>query len=435
MSQLTDARLKEELYDAALEVNIDEVKNLLVQGADPDGDKGDEVPLLAACGGSRHASDEEKSKRLEIVKLLVEAGADINIVGNDFCTPILGAVGNCLDAVASYLIEKGAILDHSNIIDEFYKCFTEEEYGEEFEYNFIEECPRMTALGRAIEQNNLELIKQMMSKEKLTLSSINLVEGDTLALFYAVENGNVKIVKFLLSLEHIDVNQRNELGQTAWALAEKRSIKKALRAAGSTEALEADNFCSGLPPLFEACEDEEEERVKELIQSGADVNEIVNGKTPLFTLAETGNRTISNLLLDGGADPNFADNGISAFHWLVMYGQEDIALDLLHAGANIEGMGGNHDIHIFRTSPLSSAICSNLNKLSISMIEKGAKTIFDDGNSALQRAIFMQNSHFAEFLIEQNQDINHVNNDGETALQMVQSAKFKKLLKNAGATE
>jgi ankyrin repeat protein len=46
------------------------------------------------------------------------------------------------------------------------------------------------------------------------------------------------------------------------------------------------------------------EKVRQLVEEGADVNELVDGTSPLHYAATTGNTALIQLLLDNGADIN-----------------------------------------------------------------------------------------------------------------------------------
>ena len=102
------------LMRAAYSGDIELVRLLLEHGADPLVRNSDnETPLLAASGYawidgySRGRSDEE---RLETIKLLVELGADVNWACNDGITPLMMAANFGSTELIQYLVDQGADL-------------------------------------------------------------------------------------------------------------------------------------------------------------------------------------------------------------------------------------------------------------------------------------------------------------------------------------
>ena len=90
-----------DLHHAALRGDIDEVRALLAQGADPNAfEEFGSTPLHFAADDGH----------IEIVRLLLEAGADVNFhleskIGN---TPLGEAAGHCSREMAGLLLQFGA---------------------------------------------------------------------------------------------------------------------------------------------------------------------------------------------------------------------------------------------------------------------------------------------------------------------------------------
>ena len=109
------------LFLAASRGNVQTVRALLAGGSDPfmTTEKGTAPLHVATWGGSPYAGDwteEEKKNLLEVTKLLVERGADVNSAGEHGWTPLHGAAYKGVDEVVQFLVEHGARLD---VFDEY----------------------------------------------------------------------------------------------------------------------------------------------------------------------------------------------------------------------------------------------------------------------------------------------------------------------------
>jgi uncharacterized protein len=102
------------LMRAAFSGDIELVKLLLAHGADPKViSKDSETTLMAACGTGfipGYSKGRTPAERLEVVKLLIELGQDVNAADDYGITPLMVA-GNIGDVpIIQYLIDKGADL-------------------------------------------------------------------------------------------------------------------------------------------------------------------------------------------------------------------------------------------------------------------------------------------------------------------------------------
>ncbi len=98
------------LMRAAFSGDIDSVKLLLAHGADPHiASKDKETALMAACGtGFINGYHRQRSpaERLEVVKLLIDLGEDVNAADSYGITPLMAAA-NLGDApIVQYLIDR-----------------------------------------------------------------------------------------------------------------------------------------------------------------------------------------------------------------------------------------------------------------------------------------------------------------------------------------
>jgi ankyrin repeat protein len=106
------------LASAAADLSL--VRLLIGGGADVRlATDGDVTPLMVAAGLANkmdRPTKEEYSSALEISKLLVEKGADINAVGENGWTALHGAAYSGSDEIVQFLVDSGATLD---VIDDF----------------------------------------------------------------------------------------------------------------------------------------------------------------------------------------------------------------------------------------------------------------------------------------------------------------------------
>jgi len=109
------------LFLAASRGHVETVRALLAAGADPfvTTEKGT-LPLhVASWGGSPYAGDwteDEKKNLLEVTRLLVERGSDVNSTGEHGWTALHGAAYKGVDAVVQFLVDHGARLE---VFDEY----------------------------------------------------------------------------------------------------------------------------------------------------------------------------------------------------------------------------------------------------------------------------------------------------------------------------
>jgi len=109
------------LFLAAEVNNLDVIKALVDAGADPlIGSERGTTPLMMAAGAGtdvqRERALEERATAIETAKFLVERGADVNAVGQYGWTALHAATYQGMNDVIEYLVSKGAQIDRK---DEF----------------------------------------------------------------------------------------------------------------------------------------------------------------------------------------------------------------------------------------------------------------------------------------------------------------------------
>jgi ankyrin repeat protein len=232
---------KTPLLLAITHANVDVVKYLVERGADISvTDEYGEAPLFdAVCSGN-----------LGVVKYLVEEkGLNVNIKANDGTTPLFKAAAwSGKLEVVKYLVEKGADVN------------AKDNNGE-------------TPLFDAALFGKLDVVKYLVGKG----ADVNAKNNDgRTPIHFAAKNSNVDVVKFLVE-KGADVNAKNNDGWT--------------------------------PILVAALNNSNVDVVKFLIEKGADVNtKNQYGTTPLYLATQEGHLEVVKYLLEKGADVNAKNN-------------------------------------------------------------------------------------------------------------------------------
>ncbi len=152
------------------------------------------------------------------------------------------------------------------------------------------------------------------------------VRGDETVLMTASRTGRIGPVQALLA-HGAEVNAKERHGQTAlmWAAAEGHAaVARGLLEAGAEFRTP---LSSGFTPLFFAVREGRIDVVRILLEAGADVNEAMKpkragaravkpGSSPLILAVENGHFDLAVVLLDAGANPNDDRSGFTALHTL-----------------------------------------------------------------------------------------------------------------------
>ena len=187
----------------------------------------------------------------------------------------------------------------------------------------------ITALMFACKNNNFDIAKILLGAK----ADVNIKDHDGYtALRYACIVENFEIVNTLITAG-ADVNSQDKLGSTALFSVDKNiDIVKALLAAGANVNSKLDD---GFTLLMYKCKYGKDnlELVKTLIVHGAEVNaQDENGKTALMIACEKGYKDKVNALLAAGADISKKDNKNGT---ALCYTKDMIIRDVLvKAGAN-----------------------------------------------------------------------------------------------------
>ena len=346
--------------------------------------------------------------KLEIGKLLLNAGAKVDFHAEHRASPLVEASAGGYTDFAILLLDNGADLNKMD-----------QGHG--------------SALHAAARNGHLETVRYLLDKGANINASNN---GQGSVLNGAARNGHVETVVFLLD-EGADINSQNNGQGSALNAAARNGQKEivelllargadinahtngqgsALSAAarnGQNEILallldkgaDIDASSPGQGSALDAAiRNGNKEGIEILIAKGADVNVKTNQHgTPLQTAAGNGHRDIVELLLNKGADINAQTNGQgSALNAAARNGQKEMVELLLARGADIDAYTNGQG------SALNAAARNGQNEILELLLARGADVNASSPGhgSALDAAIRNGNKASIDLLIAKGADIN-----------------------------
>lgn len=321
-----------EIHEFAQKGDLEGVKTLIGQkpGLVNAKDKDGRTPLHWACRGVH----------LDIVKYLVENGADVNAEDNNKVVPLhsLG-VRNSTAAIES-LLAKGADIN-------------------------VKDYSSHTALHHAA-MNDAADAADLLIKKGADIDSRDDYQRTPLILC-ARERGGPKTTRVFLEAG-ADVNARDKFNDTALNLASwkgKKEVVDILMDFGANIPskgrdayyLFSQAAANGLKRLFDA-----------VVKAGGDPTfKLSNGGTLLHSASTGGSTEIIDILIDKGMNINQKDNyGWTPLHYAARDGRVEVVKKLIGKGADIDARS------IMGQTPLNAADEMNQDKVHSLLIEKGA---------------------------------------------------------------
>lgn len=271
--------------------------------------------LLEAGADQEHKTEEMHTAlmeasmdgHVEVARLLLDSGAQVTMPADSFESPLtLAACGGHVE-LAMLLLERGANIEEVN--DEGYTPLMEaaREGHEEMvalllsqgaDINAQTEETFETALTLACCGGFLEVV------DFLIKAGAEIGAGANTPLMEASQEGHLELVKYLI-VAGADVNAATSSGDTALMYAADNGhtdVCEVLVSAGAHIEAEAEG---GRTPLMKACRSGHQSTVEFLISRGADVNKISTNcdQTPLSLACSHGHLDVVEILLAHGADP------------------------------------------------------------------------------------------------------------------------------------
>nr|XP_042907959.1 uncharacterized protein LOC107440000 [Parasteatoda tepidariorum] len=212
---------------------------------------------------------------VDIVILLLNHGADVNIVFENHITPLLLAASLGHSKIMQVLLDRGA------------------------DFNKLDLEGR-SSIELAIMHGHLDSVKLFLQNETVDVNE--KINGDYTLLHIAVQCGNLDVVKFLMN-ENASLNVANEIGSKPVHVAVQAGhlhiVKHFLQC---DEKLLTERGCSNNTLLHYAAQAGETEIAKYLIEKGADVNESGDdGVRPIHLASKFGFEEVLKVLLNNGA--------------------------------------------------------------------------------------------------------------------------------------
>lgn len=355
IERVQQAKKNKSLFEAVKKADIEQVRLLIAEGADVDAKWGDiynkneeETSTLRTKWRTErtplwHAVEAGK---IEVVKLLVEAGADVN-AGS--WPPLCRAVDKNNTAIAEYLIDHGARVNYpedmgplqiapyiSNNI-EMVKLLIAK--GADINAGIVG-----TALHRAIWMENKDIFELLIQHG----ANVNVKDkwGYT-PLSYAIVKDDYLYFMNIMIANGADVNTKEPEGETCLhyaATAGRTEAVKLLLEADANINTKSDRGQTALHAILDIRNSDynryrqSKDTVELLLANGADVYlKDKKGRTPLHLAAESADGDIVELLLgkDAKVDAKDDESGFTALHNAGRFGNKNAAELLIARDADI----------------------------------------------------------------------------------------------------
>ena len=341
-----------EIHEAVMEGNVERVAQLLK--ADPglamtpdENDRFNSLPLhLAAIHG-----------HVDIAKLLLTAGADVDCGDSDESTPLHNAGLNRHPEMLAFLLENGANVNRRDRNGAYALSFAASggdtacvrmvlDAGSDLNYWH----PQGFTLFHFACSRNLHDLFDRLIEHGVDINTASTT-GDT-PLHWAARQADPRMLNAMFEAG-ADPSPANEHGQTPLTgLSFRGNIDAAriLLAHGADPSTPDQN---GYTPLHAAAREAGAEYVQLLIASGADVHaKNARGQTALGIAVEAGDPDVVEALLVAGVAPNGEQNQFGGYplHCASVQGYADVAEHLLNHGAQVTSEDND------RSTPLDLAV-------------------------------------------------------------------------------
>lgn len=326
------------LHTAVVIFNMDIMKLIISKGADINaGDQSGITPLhMAVITGNVEAS-----------KLLLDKGADPNKKDGSGRTPTHYAQISANAEILNLLVQRGGKIDPE--LDAAIKSAQDDSEDDavvpdapyEVDKNTANSGPARPSYGSPeyeiysiIHQRDLKSLQEKISKDPKLLN-MKLPRGVSL-LHEAASTGALDICKYLAE-KGLAIDAKDELGRTPLELASETGSEEVcywlISKGVNVNSMDNENGC----PLTEAVYYGHQSIVRLFILKGAKINiKDKNGITPLHMAASKGDLEMSEILIEAGAEIDAKDaNGRTPLHHAVQGYNPDLIVLLIKKGADV----------------------------------------------------------------------------------------------------
>lgn len=252
----------------------------------------------------------------DVLQLLVDAGADVNVYTSDGRGPL--HIAHDSPEVARVLLKKGADVNHASLFGsplsyasgrnwpEVVKVYLQHK---EIELEMIEDEDGLTALGRALYHGNTEIVRLLLEAGANVNQQTRNKNAPLHFALISSSAGSGDTLRALLEYNPL-LDLANNDGDTALNRLHSRTPVSLIRLfinAGADAEI-PDNWRD--TPIRTAVLKNNVDVVKYLVSKKARVNIVGYRGGPLHLACHRGSLEVVKILIDGGADVNFADMSI-----------------------------------------------------------------------------------------------------------------------------
>ena len=384
----------------ALSSRVEPMRLLLVAGADPNATRDEYyTTLMQAAGAQTNDPDENLEARVAMVRMLLDAGADVQAVAYRGMTPLGNSRGE--DEIVRILLEAGATPRACRPGEDplLLQVMDRKPHRPSREAGIL----RLLAAGAEV--NVVDEYGRTPLKQACTLGSRRIVAA-------LLESGARRVGATTGSLPGWDSPPELHLAATAG----DPGVIRMLIHYGADPA-EIDS--AGRTPLYRAAVNGQTEAIRTLLDTGADPRAgCQRGRCPLRAAAYHGHEACASLLLEAGVDVNAARDGeVTALHLASLMRRVKVIPLLLQAGANPNARdadGGTPLMWALRTKAARERVLIKIRGSVERLLAAGADPRATDhrGQTALFDAARSGLSEEIRHLLSLGLDVNAAAHDG-----------------------
>ena len=314
------------------------------------------ISVLKKFATQENKSTEEKSRVMELVQHMIDAGADVNSSDADGQTPLMSALISQLQEVSALLLEKGADI-----------------YATKLDGTTPLHCAAMLP----------DMATELVNKGAYLHAKS--VKGSP--LHHYAGYGCPEAAKVLID-SGARVNEIGPEGQTPliecmhWAFDTHtqdttiidQMVKLLLSSGADVRATDKKGYNALKRSMWHRQNLARPRIVQLLLDAGADPNEkYEDGTTPLHLAASRALVEAARILIKAGAKLNLDGPSITPLHEAAIQGSPELIRVLVKAGANIEAVGSSFG------TPLRMAVFWNQRQSIQALLNEGATVYPNDG--------------------------------------------------------